>query len=118
MAGRKKRRNRFEKLTNSWLKADNAERQAFLAWLGQRGDLQPSMPPLLLARGRYLTQEAGLAIRAEMERRAISLLELNRQLGLAETNISVARALLEGMPLRLAVVAAIERWLAGEEGDQ
>lgn len=103
---------RLAKLKKHWRKATASERQAFSAWLGLEDGALP------IACGRYLTPVAADRIRRELPRRNMDLEALNRALSLDDGDTAIGRALVEGMPLRLAVVAALERWLAdGKPGD-
>lgn len=98
---------RLSKLKKHWRKATSEERAAFAAWLGL-GEGQ-----LPIAAGRYLTPVTIARVRAEMTRRNLDLAALNRALGLEPGDPALARALLEGMPLRLSVIGALDGWLDG-----
>ncbi|MBB4065789.1 hypothetical protein [Gellertiella hungarica] len=102
----KQRKSRLAKLRKSWRKATPEERMQFLQWLGEA-----PLAAAPLATGRYLTEESTRRIRERMTARGIDLAGLNRDLGLAPTDPAIARAMLEGKALRLAVIAALEEWL-------
>ncbi len=106
MAGKDEGR-RLAKLKKHWRRATAEERQAFAAWLGLEKAILP------IARGRYLTAEAIQRIRREIGARNLDLAGLNRALSLDPGDAAIARALTLGMPLRLSVIAALERWLDG-----
>lgn len=99
------RGHRLGKLKKHWRKATPEERRAFIAWLGPGAGRQP------IAAGRYLTAEGIERIRREMDARDMDLARLNAALGLEEGDMNIARALVEGMPLRLTVIAALDGWL-------
>lgn len=99
------RGHRLGKLKKHWRKATQEERRAFIAWLGPGAGRQP------IAAGRYLTAEGVERIRREMGARNLDLSRLNTALGLEEGDMNIARALVEGMPLRLSVIAALDGWL-------
>lgn len=102
-------KGRLAKLKKHWRKASPEERSAFAAWLGLDDGQLP------IAAGRYLTPVSVARVRAEIARRRMDLDALNRAVGLEPGDASLARALLEGMPLRLSVIGALERWLEGDE---
>ncbi len=123
LAGLKPERSRLEKLKNSWTKATDAERDAFLAWLGTIGALpesqiarRPDETPI--ASGRYLLPAAIAEIKAIMARRKITPQDVMHEMGFAADGRPLARALGRNASLRLAVIAALERWLReNAEGD-
>lgn len=112
------RSRRLGKLKKHWRKATPDERQAFIAWLGPGAGQRP------IAAGRYLTAEGAERIRREIGARNLDLARLNTALGLEEGDMNIARALVEGMPLRLSVIASLDAWLNGlrsghlDNGDQ
>ncbi|ASY64650.1 hypothetical protein SJ05684_c32280 [Sinorhizobium sojae CCBAU 05684] len=126
LAGLKPERSRLEKLKNSWAKATEAERDAFLAWLGAIGALpesaagsrsagaRPGETPI--ASGRYLLPAAIAEIRATMARRKITPDDVMHEMGFAPDGRPLARALGRHASLRLAVIAALERWLRENAG--
>lgn len=114
----KPRRTRLEKLQNSWVKASEAERQAFLDWMrdetmhGARAGALDAIP---LATGRYLTPVAARRILDRMKRDGLDFPAVNIALGLPEKDRSLARALVNGTSLRLAVIVSLEGWLRGNQ---
>lgn len=123
LAGLKPERSRLEKLKNSWTKATDAERDAFLAWLGALPEskiasrserARPEETPI--ASGRYLLPTAITEIRATMARRKITPEDVMHEMGFASDGRALARALNWNASLRLAVIAALERWLRENAG--
>ncbi|OHV83310.1 hypothetical protein [Ensifer sp. LCM 4579] len=126
LAGLKPERSRLEKLKKSWAKATDGERDAFLAWLGATGALpesaagsrpegsRPEEAPI--ASGRYLLPAAIREIRATMARRKITPEDVMNEMGFASDGRALARALNWNASLRLAVIAALERWLRENAG--
>ncbi|MQW89835.1 hypothetical protein [Sinorhizobium saheli] len=128
LAGLKPERTRLEKLKNSWLKASDAERDGFLAWLAATGALPPAdaapstvCPADLLAApiasGRYLLPATVAAIRSIMARRRLKADEVMAELGFPPDGRPLARALTRNASLRLSVIAALEPWLKRNAGE-
>jgi len=129
LAGLKPERSRLDKLKNSWTKATDAEHDAFLAWLAATGALpeskiargsrseraRPEETPI--ASGRYLLPTAIAEIRATMARRKITPEDVMHEIGFASDGRALARALNWNASLRLAVIAALERWLRENAGE-
>ncbi len=125
MAGIKPERTRLEKLKNSWAKAADTEREAFLTWLAATGARPPtaalSSPPSSssnprsaetpIASGRYLLPSTIAEIKAIMARRRLTPEDVMREMGFTAEDRSLAGALARGASLRLTVIAALEGWL-------
>ena len=120
MPKKKIHRSPLEKLQRAWEKAEPAERLAFTAWLGDRGEAvassmahasQQGAQMIPLASGRYLTPETVRRIEATLARRGETFVQLMQKLDLAPTDRSLARALYRKAPLRLAVIDRLQRWL-------
>ncbi|MBP2237678.1 hypothetical protein J2Z31_004201 [Sinorhizobium kostiense] len=125
LAGLKPERSRLDKLKNSWAKATDSERDAFLTWLGglpeskiarrsRSARARPEEMPI--ASGRYLLPTAIAEIRATMARRKITPADVMHEIGFASDGRALARALNWNASLRLAVIAALERWLRENAG--
>ncbi|MCJ7994937.1 hypothetical protein J5N58_13790 [Rhizobium cremeum] len=124
---RKSKRNRLQKLQNSWEKASEQQRYAFLQWLGgathvSDGDMagEANITGLLsgspIASGRYLMPSSVARIRAIMAARSLSASEVMAEIGFEEDGTALERALSEGACLRLAIVAALQKWLVANRG--
>ncbi|HXV28817.1 MAG TPA: hypothetical protein VD840_00650 [Sinorhizobium sp.] len=119
IAGLTPKRTRLEKLKNSWAKATETERDAFLAWLAAAGALpEPAISPgarsgeAPIASGRYLLPSAIAAVKAAMARRQLTPGDVMREMGFpSDDGRPLARALGRNASLRLAVIAALETWL-------
>ncbi|PZU81536.1 MAG: hypothetical protein DI528_21300 [Shinella sp.] len=115
----KPKRNRLEKLQNSWVKASAQQRYEFLQWLATSSDgsngnglaATDMIARIPIASGRYLLPSAVIRIRAVMTARSLSAEAVMAELGFEEDRNALSRALSEGASLRLAVVAALENWL-------
>lgn len=110
----KPKRNRLDKLQNSWTKASAQQRYEFLQWLAtsaESSDGTGIAATDMIASGRYLLPSAVIRIRAVMTARSLSAEAVMTELGFEEDRHALSRALSEGASLRLAVVAALERWL-------
>ncbi len=105
------RKRRLAKLKKHWRKASPSEREAFARWMG--GHAAGELPK---TNGRYLTPEGVGSVRRKMALLAIDLKALNVALGLKRNDLAIARAMVDGMPLRLSIIAALERWLADTKG--
>ena len=131
LAGLKPERSRLEKLKNSWAKATNAERDAFLAWLAATGSRPPTSAPSSLPRsspnppsahtpiasGRYLLPSAIAEIRTIMARRGLKPDDVMAELGFPPDGRPLARALTRNASLRLSVIAGLEAWLSRNAGE-
>ncbi|MBB4186867.1 hypothetical protein GGE07_003527 [Sinorhizobium terangae] len=124
IAGIKPERTRLDKLKNSWGKATDAERDAFLNWLAAKGALSttaaahsPAPSPSAaaveapIASGRYLLPSAITEIKAIMAQRRLKPGDVMQEIGFAPDDRSLAHALARGASMRLAVIAALEAWL-------
>ncbi|OAP39049.1 hypothetical protein AU381_08060 [Sinorhizobium glycinis] len=123
IAGIEPERTRLEKLKNSWAKATDTERDAFLTWLAATGAMpaaapsSPSPPADSLnserpiASGRYLLPSTIATIDTIMARRRLKPQDVMREMGFAAEDRSLAGALGRGASLRLTVIAALEGWL-------
>lgn len=128
IAGLKPKRSRLEKLKNSWTKATDSERDAFLLWLAAAGALpaSPTAPGsrsqgarpggMPIASGRYLLPSAIAQIKAIMARRRLTPEDVMDEMGFAGDGRALAHALGRNASLRLAVIAALERWLREDAG--
>jgi hypothetical protein len=124
IAGLKPKRTRLEKLKNSWTKATESERDAFLAWLAATNAL-PAITTVPhsrseetpIASGRYLLPSAIAEIKAITARRQLTPEDVMREMGFTSDGRPLARALSRNASLRLAVIAALERWLRDNAGD-
>lgn len=96
---------------------------AFLAEIGtaygrDRGSLTDSTgsPPAdWIANGRYLLPETVRRLETIMKARRIGPDEVAAEFGYADQGFALARALLQKGSLRLAVIAALARWLAAQD---
>lgn len=116
-------RTRLDKLKNSWTKATDSERDAFLSWLTASGALSttaarsfvpwPSASAVEapIASGRYLMPSAVAEIKAIMTKRRLKPGDVMQEIGFPPDDHSLAHALARGASLRLAVIAALETWL-------
>ncbi|MBP1887722.1 hypothetical protein [Sinorhizobium mexicanum] len=123
IAGMKPERTRLDKLKNSWTKATDSERDAFLNWLEARGALSTapayssapspsaSAAEAPIASGRYLLPSAIAEIKAIMAKRELEPEDVMQEIGFAADGRSLAQALARGASLRLAVIAALQAWL-------
>ncbi|WEX88916.1 hypothetical protein PZN02_001444 [Sinorhizobium garamanticum] len=123
IAGIKPERTRLDKLKNSWAKATDNERDAFLSWLTARGarsttaahsstpSPSASAVEAPIASGRYLLPSAIAEIKAIMARRRLKPDDVMQEIGFPPGDHSLAHALARGASLRLAVIAALEAWL-------
>jgi hypothetical protein len=131
-AGIKERRDRLDDLKAAWTKASRGEQDDFLKWLGGSGQTQaqqpvktaaPSSPSFVgprasaIAAGRYLLPHAAARIEDIMIRRKIRPTDIMAEMGFERRDTTLARALIHGSSLRLAVIAALETWIA-ENGDR
>ncbi|AWM26845.1 hypothetical protein N181_15055 [Sinorhizobium fredii USDA 205] len=127
-AGIKPERSRLDKLKNSWAKATDAERDAFLSWLAARGARRssptlassPSLAPspssprqaeTPIASGRYLLPSTIAEIEVIMAQRRLTPQDVMHEMGFAAEDRALAGALARGASLRLSVIAALEGWL-------
>ncbi|ACP26928.1 hypothetical protein NGR_c31950 [Sinorhizobium fredii NGR234] len=124
-AGIKPERSRLDKLKNSWAKATDAERDAFMGWLAATGARPPATkltaPPSAysapqpaqtpIASGRYLLPSAIAEIKAIMALRRMTPQDVMDEMGFAAEDRALAGALARGASLRLSVIAALEGWL-------
>lgn len=117
---RDKKRSRLEKLQNSWAKATPAERYDFLSWISGAVDdgAEASDPTAAaasaggpIASGRYLLPPAIQRIRSVMAERGLTSSDVMAEMGFGRSGQPLKRAMDDGASLRLAVVAALERWL-------
>ncbi|MDK1377222.1 MULTISPECIES: hypothetical protein [unclassified Sinorhizobium] len=123
IAGIKPERTRLDKLKNSWTKATDNERNAFLSWLAARGALSTTVThssgpspsqraaEAPIASGRYLLPSAIAEIKAIMAKRRLQPEDVMQEIGFPPDDRSLAHALARGASLRLAVIAALEAWL-------
>ncbi|AUX78115.1 MULTISPECIES: hypothetical protein [Sinorhizobium] len=125
LAGIEPERTRIEKLKNSWAKATDAERDAFLIWLAAKGarplaprltspaptssDPRPAQTPI--ASGRYLLASTIAEIKAIMDRRRMTPEDVMQEMGCEAEGRALSGALARGASLRLSVIAALEAWL-------
>ncbi|MCQ2002378.1 hypothetical protein [Rhizobium sp. NRK18] len=126
-AGIKERRDRLDDLKAAWTKASRGEQDAFLAWLGGTALPQPqsqvkaavpSSPSFVgprastIAAGRYLLPHAAARVENIMIRRKMKPADIMAEMGFDKRDASLGRALINGSSLRLAVIAALETWIA------
>lgn len=130
VTGLKPQRTRIQKLKNSWKKATADERDDFLTWLAEMGALPSfSAPaaalspvasvasyPATIATGRYLLPSAIAKIKTVMAKRRLSPGDVMGEMGFMPDDLSLARALARNTSLRLAVIAALEKWLDANAG--
>ncbi|MEY9168125.1 hypothetical protein ABIE78_006244 [Sinorhizobium fredii] len=124
IAGITPERTRLEKLKNSWAKATESERDAFLTWVSATGASPAtaasfSPPPSSdsrnaetpIASGRYLLPSTIAEIQAIMVRRRLTPRDVMHEMGFDPDGQSLAGAIARGASLRLSVIAALEGWL-------
>ncbi|WP_331372502.1 hypothetical protein [Sinorhizobium chiapasense] len=123
IAGMKPERTRLGKLKNSWAKATDNERDAFLRWLAASGALSTmaahssapspsaSAAEAPIASGRYLLPSTIAEIEAIMAKRRLRPDDVMQEIGFSADDRSLGHALARGASLRLAVIAALEAWL-------
>jgi hypothetical protein len=126
-AGIKKRRDRLDDLKAAWTKASRGEQDDFLTWLGGIAMPQPQSPgkaavpsspsfvgprASAIAAGRYLLPHAAARVENIMIRRKMKPADIMAEMGFDRRDTTLARALIHGSSLRLAVIAALETWLA------
>ena len=115
---------RLQKLKKSWKKSSAQERSDFLDWLTASGvpsaDLTqetttPRPSDIPIASGRYLTPSTIARIKDIMAHLNISADEIMVEIGFDADGPTLLRAPHENASLRLAVVTALEKWLATQE---
>ncbi|MCM2477188.1 hypothetical protein HGO38_27425 [Rhizobium sp. CG5] len=127
MAGLTGERTRLQKLKNSWKKATDDDRRAFLSWLaetdgalvaapagmgpGAQAAMPPSPPPPI-ATGRYLLPATVERIKAIMIRRGLRPADVMAEMGFLAEDRSLTLALARNSSLRLSVIVELEKWLA------
>ncbi|WP_026186732.1 hypothetical protein [Ensifer sp. BR816] len=125
IAGIEPERTRLDKLKNSWTKATDAERDAFLTWLAANGagplaprltspaptPSDPRRAQTAIASGRYLLAPTIAEIKAIMARRRLTPEDAMREMGFEAEGRALAGALARGASLRLSVIASLEGWL-------
>jgi hypothetical protein len=119
-AGIKERRDRLDDLKAAWTKASRSEQDDFLKWLGgsgQQNAQQPEQTASAIAAGRYLLPHAAARIEDIMIRSKMRPADIMAEMGFERRDTTLARALIHGSSLRLAVIAALETWIA-ENGDR
>ncbi|MDI7862033.1 hypothetical protein MRS76_08700 [Rhizobiaceae bacterium n13] len=119
------KRTRVEKLKASWAKASAGERDEFLQWLlvsgalpsaptgtaASEGSVVPKTGEFPIASGRYLLPSTIARIKDIMVKRRLNADSVMEEMGFASGDRALARALLRNTSLRLAVIAALDRWL-------
>ncbi|OAP47834.1 hypothetical protein [Sinorhizobium americanum] len=130
LAGIEPERTRLDKLKNSWAKATDAERDAFLTWLAAKGagalaprltfpapassDLPAQTP---IASGRYLLPSTIAEIKAITARRRLTPQDVMQEMGFEAEGRALSGALTRGASLRLSVIAALEAWLRANRAE-
>lgn len=109
MTKSKPKRSRLEKLRHSWERASDEERRAFLEWTGSC----PVTAAVPISTGRYLTPLATRNVLSTLRERGLTLSELAAELDCGTDARALARAMAGQYGLRLAVIAALEKWLGG-----
>lgn len=115
--GSRPRRSRLEKLRKAWGKATSEERAAFLEHISAIGDVRPPEEMPLIANGRYLLPSTIARIETLMVRRGIRPAEVMAEMGFADGGPVLLRALAKRTSLRLAIIAALQKWLELQDAD-
>lgn len=107
----------IEKLVKAWGKANSQERDQFLTQIGAN-HVTPTMPATatekehgLIANGRYLLPQTVQRIEAIMKARNLSPSLVMKEAGFPTEGRALTMALARNASLRLAVIAALGRWL-------
>ncbi|MDQ0455415.1 hypothetical protein [Rhizobium paknamense] len=111
LAGIRPERSRLEKLRNSWDKAEETERQAFLQWLGDARGIAIGSKPEPIADGRYLTPHGIRVIEDSMRARRLQPEDVMASLGFPGEGRALIKALARRSSLRLKVIRALADWV-------
>ncbi|WP_037068081.1 hypothetical protein [Allorhizobium undicola] len=115
LAGLRDERSRLEKLQNSWNKAEDGERAAFLDWLMGRGELPCETATFHgIADGRYLRPQAIHHIEAIMRAKGMTPERLMAEIGFPGEGKALLRAMARASSLRLKIIRALAVWLEAE----